>query len=216
MKNIILSFITGLLAGIALTLSLQSCNGDSYKRAQSKTVAQETEKQVAKSEINYVRSYDSLKTQSAKLESLVQGTRVELEKAKQKSYALQKTVNRFSDLQLEKQTSVKTIAKTPCDSLAVTVGDLIQTSDLRDSLYETQATNLGAQVKNKDAALSLKVSQYQDIKAAFMKGLDEQAATTKENKALNRQLKRQKVKSKLLSAAILVLSGAAANYMMHH
>lgn len=215
MKNIILSFITGLLAGIALVLSLQSCNGDPYKPVKPKTVEQETEQQVAKSETDFTRSFDSLKTKSTKLETLLQGTRAELEKARQNASTLQKTVYRLSDLQLEKQTS-KTIAKTPCDSLAVTVDDFIQTSDLRDSLYETQATNLGAQVKNKDAALSLKTSQYQDIKAAFMKGLDEQAATAKENKVLNRQLKRQKVKSKLLSAAILVLSGAAANYMMHH
>lgn len=216
MKNNILSFLFGLLLGIALTLLFQFLTIDDYMPPVKKVEIKSIEKQVAKSEVNYAKTVDSLRSQSVKLQVQLSDTKTELTKAKQRAYSLQVTVYELLDKRLENESNGNANNTTSCDSLIVTVEDLMQSSSLKDSLYEKANCNLEEQVKNKDSTIALKEAQYLDIKSAFKKSIENQNELLDQNKLLDKQVKKQKFKSKVLSAALFILTGAAANYIIHH
>jgi regulator of replication initiation timing len=179
-------------------------------------ITNELKKEVAKSEISYSKAVDSLKVQSVKLLSDLSDTKKELSRAKQKNYSLQLTVYDLIDKQSETKTVGGVENNNGCDSLIVTVEKLMQSSTEKDSLYEKTTVNLEDQLKNKDSTITLKEKQYGDIKSAFTKSIETSNEVSAQNKLLTKQVKRQKFKSKVLSAATLILTGAATNYLIHH
>ena len=216
MKNNILSFLFGLLLGIALTFLFQFLMIDDYTPPVKKVEIKSIEKQVAKSEVNYEKTVDSLRSQSVKLQVQLSDTKTELTKAKQRAYSLQVTVYELLDKRLENEANGNANNTTSCDSLIVTVEDLMHSSSVKDSLYEKVNSNLEEQVKNKDSTIALKEAQYLDIKSAFKKSIENQNELLDQNRLLDKQVKKQKFKSKVLSAALFILTGAAANYIIHH
>lgn len=174
-----------------------------------KELPKKLETQVSKSETVYAKTFDSLKKQSVKLGTELKETKSELEKAKQKNYSLQVQVYSL----LDRQT---TTTDSSCDSLITTVEYLMQSSTEKDSLYENVTSNLEQQLSNKDSTNAIKDKQYQEIKIAFTKSIDGQKELIDQNKILNKQFKRQKLKSKVLGAALLIFAGAATNYLLHH
>jgi hypothetical protein len=216
MRNLFYSFITGLLLGIALTLHGLSCTNKPTTPAAPGPSPKVIVKELSDAEKNYSKRADSLHTQSLKLQLQLTATIGELEVAKQRVKTLQQTVKDLIQKSSVNSNAVSNPVITPCDSLAFAADQLIESSNKKDSLYEQQAVSLELQVGNRDSVIALKTAQYTDIKSAFTKALDLQSTITTQNKDLNRQLRRQKFKSKLLTAAMLILSGAAANYMIHH
>ena len=216
MKNNILSFLFGLLLGIALTLLFQFLMIDDYTPPVKKIEIKSIEKQVSTSEVNYAKTVDSLRNQSVKLQVQLSDTKTELSKAKQRAYSLQVTVYELLDKRLENEANGNANNATSCDSLIVTVEDLMHSSSVKDSLYEKVNSNLEEQVKNKDSTIALKEAQYLDIKSAFKKSIENQNELLDQNRLLDKQVKKQKFKSKVLSAALFILTGAAANYIIHH
>lgn len=216
MKNNILSFLFGLLLGIALTLLFQFLMIDDYTPPVKKIEIKSIEKQVSTSEVNYAKTVDSLRNQSVKLQVQLSDTKTELSKTKQRAYSLQVTVYELLDKRLENEANGNANNATLCDSLIVTVEDLMHSSSVKDSLYEKVNSNLEEQVKNKDSTIALKEAQYLDIKSAFKKSIENQNELLDQNRLLDKQVKKQKFKSKVLSAALFILTGAAANYIIHH
>jgi hypothetical protein len=179
-------------------------------------VSTELKKEVTKAEVNYSKTFDSLKTRSVKLQSELTDTKTELSRAKQKNYSLQLTIYDLIDKQAEGKQRDNADMNDNCDSLIVTVEQLMQSSSEKDSLYEKATSNLENQLKNRDSTITLKEKQYVEIKSAFTKSIENSNELTSQNKAFSKQVKRQKFKSKVLSAALFILAGAAANYIIHH
>lgn len=120
------------------------------------------------------------------------------------------------DKHSENKEVYKTETDNDCDSLIVAVEELMQSSSEKDSLYEHTLINMQDQLKNKDFTITLKDKQYAEIKSAFEKTIEGNDVLTVQNRSLAKQAKRYKVKSKVLSAALLLLTGAATNYIIHH
>lgn len=214
MKYYFAAFIIGLLVGIAI--SFLYCTSLSNEPS-SKPIAKATtelKKEVAKTEVSYSKSVDSLKKQSVKLQSELTDTKTELSKAKHKNYSLQLTIYDLIDRQAQSKQSSDT--NDNCDSLIVTVEQLMQSFSEKDSLYEQATTNLEDQLKNKDSTITLKEKQYTQIKSAFDKSLQSSNELSGINKQLIKEVKRQKFKSKILSAAFFIVTGVAANYLIQH
>jgi hypothetical protein len=214
MKYYFAAFVIGLIVGIAISfLYCTTLNNPPPSKPIAK-ITTELKKEVAKSEVNYSKAVDSLEKQSVKLQFELADTKTELSKAKQKNYSLQLTIYGLIDKQSEgKQLGDN---NNDCDSLIVTVEQLMQSSSEKDRIYEKTTTNLEDQLKNRDSTIILKERQYTDIKSAFDKSLQSSNEVVTLNKQLNKQVKRQKFKSKVLSAALFILTGAAANYIIHH
>lgn len=214
MKYYIITFILGVAFGLFVSFMYCTMLNDSSPSKPITKITTELKKDVAKSEVNYSKAVDSLRLQSGKLQSELSDTKTELSKAKQKNYSLQLTIYDLIDKQAEiKQESN---ANDNCDSLIVTVEQLMQSSSEKDSLYEKATINLEDQLKNKDSTITLKDKQYNEIKTAFSKSIENSNGLLSQNKLLTKQVKRQKFKSKILSAALFILTGAAANYIIHH
>jgi len=216
MKYNLLCFAVGVLLGLFLGVVYCTATFNNNSSPLPIPSAKELQKEVTHFETGYRKSFDSLKNESAKLGSALNMAKTELQHAKQRSQLLQGEVYGLLDSQFKKQQSDTIAAITSCDSLAVTVRELIQANELKDTLYEHVTANLEDQVKNKDSTIALKDSQYSQLKTAFDHGVNNQTFLAEQNKLLNKEYKRQKLKSKFLSATLFVLSGAAAAYLLRH
>jgi hypothetical protein len=102
----------------------------------------------------------------------------------------------------------------PCDSLANEVSEYIEENELKDSLYETQISKLDSTITIKDSMIQLKSKMHIDLSNTISKLLNNQEALLRENKTLQKQFKRQKRKSKLVTVGLMILSATAANYLL--
>lgn len=216
MKYNLLCFAVGVLLGLFLGLVYCTATFNNDSLLLPIPSAKELQKEVTHFETGYRKSFDSLKNESAKLGSALNMAKAELQQAKKRSQLLQGQVYRLLDSRFEKQQSDTVVSITSGDSLAVTVSDLMQANEQRDTLYEHVTANLEDQVKNKDSILALKDSQYSQLKTAFDHSVNNQTFLVEQNKLLNKEYKKQKLKSKFLSATLFVLSGAAATYLLRH
>jgi hypothetical protein len=215
MKYYVIVFTLGLLLGLFFSFMYRTLLIDPIKPPVSKRSVVELKKEVAQSEINYSKAFDSLKTKSTKLENVLAGTKKSLTEAKKKNQSLTIQVYALIDKQ-KVQVFDKIEDDTSCDSLITTVEYVMQSSSEKDSLYDVAVLNLEDQLKNKDSTLALKDEQYQNLKSSFDKSLSNQQLLLDENKLLGKQVKKQKFKSKVLSAVLFIFSGAAINHFIKH
>lgn len=216
MKYYFATFVIGLAVGLAISfLYCTSLNNPPPSKPIAK-VKTELRKEVAKSEVGYSKAVDSLKNNSVKLRSELADAKKHLARAKQKNSSLQLAIYDLIDRQAQSQENELAVDENKCDSIFTTVTALMQTSSDKDSLYEKVAINLEEQLKNRDSTIVLKDKQYSEIKSAFTKSIENSNELCKQNKLLTKQVKRQKFKSKLLTGALMILTGAAVNYFIHH
>lgn len=214
MKYYLITFVLGVAFGFFVSFMYCTIGSDVPPSKPIAKVTKELKKEVAKSEVNYTKSVDSLKHRSAKLQVELSDTKRELTKAKQKNYSLQLAVYDLLDKKLaDKQANAN--SDSSCDSLIFTVDQLIESSSAKDSLYEKITINLEDQLRNKDSTIEIKEKQYSEVKSAFTKTIESANDLSTQNDLLAKQVKKQKFKSKILSAALFVLTGAAANYLIH-
>lgn len=216
MKNILISFLLGLALGITFTALYPLMASNTSSSSEGKALAKELTKQVNQSEKSYAQSVDSFKVKSSKLQSELTDSKAELNKAKQKSRLLQTAIYELLDKQPTEDRGDSMLYERPCDSLIEKVKSLVQSSNEKDSLYERIAFNMEEQLTGKDSIIFLKDQRYQEIRSAFNQSIKNQNDLAQENKQLNRKVRKQKLKSKVLSTALLILGGAATNYLLRH
>jgi len=205
-------FLFGVAFGLFLSAMYSKLLIDVPLPPVSKQPAVELKKEVEKQETSYAKRFDSLKKQSHHLEVALIDAKASLAKAKQNSRKLKLQVCQMIENGRYPIDSI--IGNAPyCDSLVVAVEYLMQSSVEKDSLYEKVTVNLEDQLKNKDSTISLKDEQYAVVKTAFNKSLANQEVLVNQNKLLNKQVRKQKLKSKILSAVLLMVTGAAANHL---
>lgn len=217
MTNIKSIFILalGIIIGISFTNLFKGCGNGTVPIATVKNVKPSAiEKQAEKAEEKYQLQIDSLNATSVALNKQLKVTTQTLTTVKKKNLVLQTQVYDLIDRGQGNTDSLQII--NDCDSLKTKVVELIQSGNEKDSLYEDANANLDAQLKNKDSTIQVKDIEYQTLKTSFKESLSQQQILYDQNKGYQKQFKRQKVKSKLLSAALLIISGAAVNYLIHH
>lgn len=215
MKYNLLCFAIGVLFGTFLSLVYCTAALGINQPLIPVASPEELKKEVEQTETVYAKSFDTLKKHSDKLRTELATTKVDLQQAKQRSKALQGQVYSLLDSRFEKQRANATATSLPCDTLATAIDELMQANATKDTLYEQMTANLEEQIRNKDTTIALKDAQYADLQNAFNKSIESQELLAAQNKLLNKEYKKQKVKSKLLSAVLFALSGAAATYFLH-
>jgi len=165
-------------------------------------------------EAHFQGKVDSLTRNNNVLAGKVGNTKAELQKAKQDNKVLLELVDTLLAHSANTTDTATKLAQ--CDSLSETVQDLIVSSNTRDSLYEDLTTTLQAQVNNKDSVIGTQQEQYNTLKLSFDKSLAQQDVLSIQNLSLEKQVKRHKIKNKLLSAGVFILSGIAAYQLLQH
>jgi hypothetical protein len=204
----------GIIAGVSCTMFFGSNNAQKPIYTTTFQSPADLKNSSVVIEAHFQNKVDSLMQSNSTLVHKVGNTKSELQKAKQDNKVLLELVDTLiAHANSTTDTAVK-IAE--CDSLSSTVQDLINSTNTRDSLYEDLTTALQAQVNNKDSVISTQVEQYNCIKLSFDKSLAQQDFLLGQNLMLDKQLKKFKIKNKLLSAGVFILSGIAAYQLLHH
>jgi hypothetical protein len=212
--NRIIFLVLGLIMGIGGTMFFGSDKTQKPIYATTLQSPADLKNNSVLVEAHFQSKLDSLTQSNNTLVHRVGNTKSELQKAKQDNKVLLELVD---TLIAHANSTTDTAAKlADCDSLSSTVQDLISSTNTRDSLYEDLTTALQAQVNNKDSVISTQVEQYNCIKLSFDKSLAQQDFLLGQNLMLDKQLKKFKIKNKLLSAGVFILSGIAAYQLLHH
>lgn len=214
MKVGLIIFTIGVLFGLFLSFMWRTLTIDIPVSTAPTLSPVELKKEVVASETVYAKSYDSLKKKSIVLTNELTDAKSALASAKQKNSLLKEEVNSLVVKRIDTKLSASVPYDSSCDSLMTAVEYMMQSSMERDSLYETITGNLEEQIETKDSIITLQNSQYQDIKSVFEKSLQNQQTLLDENKLLHKQAKKQKFKSKILSAVLFIFSGAAVNHII--
>jgi hypothetical protein len=173
-------------------------------------------KQVSTIEKQNQQKEDSLNLCNDRLNIQLKQTETALGKARKRNNQLQQQVYTLIDRQgIYKEEKDTASYYSNCDSLAKLTSQLIFYTDEQDSLSQISIQTLGAQVQNKDAAIVLKLSQYQSLKTALTQSLSQQLGLEKETKQLRNKIRRHRFWGKVKTAGLLVLSGLAARQLMH-
>ena len=172
------------------------------------------QKEVAKVESNFQTKIDLLKINSEALNKKLSSNKIALAQAKNKNTILQTQVYDLID---NRNSIVDTSQmERGCETLEEKVIELIAENDFKDGLYESIDSTTKVELENKDAIISIKDSMYNALKNSFAVSINQQQILFNQNKMFVKKLKRQRLKSKLLTAGTLILAGAAANYIIHH
>ncbi len=219
MKNFktIITLIIGITIGFSFCqLFHRNADDSDIPAATLQADASTIKTEVAKIEKQYQQKEDSLNEHNDSLGSRLKQTETALTKAKRKNGELQQQVYTLIDRQsIFKQEKDTASYFSNCDSLARLTSQLIIYSAEKDSLSQISIETLGSQVQNRDSAIVLKLSQYQQIKTTLSQTLSNQQALEKEVKQLRKKFKRQRFWGKLKNAGLLILSGFAAKQLQH-
>lgn len=202
--------VIGIIIGISFSNLFKGCN-DTV--TQTKTFKPETLKnQSVKADEIYQHQIDSLQVSSNGLAKKLAGTKQILSQVSKKNKLLQMQVYELIDRTPVNADTIQT--QSNCDSLKVTVAELLQSDDLKDSLFTDVNNNLETQIKNKDSTLMIKDMELHALRISLDQSITEQQFLYDQNKTYQKQFRQQKVKGKLLSVGALILSGMAAAYLI--
>lgn len=219
MKNVktIITLLIGATIGFSFCQLFHSNPSDDTTpvaavESNSKTLT----KQVSTMEKQYQQKEDSLNHCNDRLNIQLKQTENALGKVRKRNSQLQQQVYTLIDRQgIYKEEKDTAGYYSNCDSLAKLTSQLIFYTGEQDSLNQISIQTLGEQVQNKDAAIVLKLSQYQSLKAALNQSLSQQQGLEKEAKQLRKKIRRHRFWGKVKTAGLLMLSGLAAKQLMH-
>lgn len=103
-----------------------------------------------------------------------------------------------------------------CDSIAQTATELLHSSEEKDSLYQSLTGVLEQQVINRDSTIAEHVQRNNYLQINYDRSLMQQQVLISDNLVLHKQVKRTRVKNRLLTAGLLILGGTATSSLLHH
>lgn len=214
MKNYLILFSIGLLIGLFISFTYYSNTVEKQLSKWEAAAPKQLQTKVIVAEKAYSQKSDSFQKQNVSLQAALKATKRELATAKEKVHSLHLTLYELLDERFEDASVSSAEMDASPDSLATHVADLMQISIEKDSLYESAITNLEVQANIKDSVIAIKDQQYSQIKASFEESIRGQEVLLQQNKQMDKKVRRQKLKSKLLSGALLVITGAATTIFL--
>jgi hypothetical protein len=214
--------------GSVLTLVLSGkCSNDETNK--NVVAAKNLEKQMQDKETAYQSRISELQKKNQNLMQELSSVKVELISFKLKTKTKEATIKKLIQPKAAPGLPARDLLKkvngssvsidsslSPCDSLAYEISGYIEDNIIKDSLYETQIGIQENVIATMDAVITTKDSLYRDIKSSFTTSLMQQELLAGQNNLLQKQLKRQKRRSKLLTIGTMILSGIATNYLLNH
>ncbi len=169
---------------------------------------------VAMSEVYYQDVVDSLQNSNESLSEKVDATRSELKQAKAHGAFLAALVDTLlTNYSTTNDTGQKL---TYCDSLSLLVEDVLYTSSVKDSLYDSILVAQHQELMNKDQIILAGELKYDGLKFSFDQSIAQQDMLLDNNILLDKRLKHSRTKSKILSALVVILAGVTSAIALNH
>jgi hypothetical protein len=102
-----------------------------------------------------------------------------------------------------------------CDTLKQQTLYLLQQNNLKDRLCEQQTNELSAIVINRDMLIDADEKRSMELKLLLTNSMQAQDNLVQQNNSLSKTIRRKTAVNHLLSAGLLVVSGAAAILFLH-
>jgi hypothetical protein len=224
-KSSITLLFLGLIIGFCLSFLFNGCGNETAVAHEKIIQPKDLKKESDKKEASYQAKISELENKNVQLQQELKSTKEQLLKIKSKIKQRESNIKKLIEpkgypakelLQKVKSAIIVDTSLSPCDSLVQEVSEYMQENEIKDSLYESQISKQDSMMAGKDSVIEVKTQLHRDLQLFFDQSLQQQQTLIKENTQLRKQFKRQKVKSKLISLGVLVLSGLTANYIINH
>jgi hypothetical protein len=217
-KNNFLFLCFGIVLGIALALTLQkSWDGATSAIADSASATSvDYAQQVCSMEATFNLQQDSLKEVANRLEVDLGSTKTKLKTAVHRSQHLQLQMYDLLDTRFQKQFTDSSGAPSPCDSMMESISAYIDANQEKDSLQAEVQKTLEGQLTVKDDQLQLQTVAYNQLHSAFDSTILQNQDLLQNNQRLEKGLKKQRTRTRIVAAALVFITGLGANYLLHH
>lgn len=187
--------------------------------------AKQLNREVSLIEKGYQNQINVLKDQYTGLQAQLSSTQKLLDQAKQlirqKEAKINKiilTSNNYQKDLLPTESSVALFdgVDSPCDSLKIEITGYIDENHRKDSLYETQLAQLDSVVGIKDTIIHANEGLYNSLREVYNTAITDQQVLQDENRLLKKREKRRRLKAKLTTIGVAILSAFSLSYILHH
>lgn len=204
-KTIIITFLFGLISALSTYLLFDSMEGFRKEIKESKIATQEMKQQVSSIEASYQEQIRYWIGKNMVLQNRIQQTDLELERSRMKEKSMQ---GKILSLISESNTMTDTFSiVSNCDTLKERITEFIAETNIKDSLCNAEITDLKTVILNQDSAMVVCQSSFTMLKQVTDSSFALQTRLTDELNRANKQLRKERRKSKLLTAGIMILSG---------
>jgi hypothetical protein len=211
-KTIIITILFSLLSAISTYLLFNSMEGFKTEIRESKNVVKELKVQVSNIEENYKNQIQYWVVKNNALVNQIQNTEVALTQSTQKVNSLQgKIQSMISESKTLKDT---TDIITNCDSLKTQVTQFISETNVRDSLCDNEIADLKCVIQNKDSLVAVCENSFSMLRQVADSSLAQQKELADKLKLADKKIRRSNLKTKFLSAGLLILSGVTATLLI--
>ncbi|MBL7730349.1 MAG: hypothetical protein JNM88_04160 [Chitinophagaceae bacterium] len=205
--------VCGIAGGVALSsLFRGGCNNAAVKKTVTIKQVNDLEEKTIRREKTIQLRIDSINKAAALLTSEILSLNNLLEKAKKQSLQLQTIVTYEA---LKKPAPGDTLLRTQdCDTLRKTALQFIQATIEKDSLYEAVSNRQEQRITQKDSLVSLHRQQYNALRLSFDESITQQKLLVDQNRSFQKQLRKQRIKNKLLSGLTIIAAGITTSYLL--
>lgn len=215
--------ISGFILGFFTAFFFMPGNPDTNTSRSSAATTKQLSKEVATIEKNYQNRIVVLQTRNSELQQKLTTTQSSLEQAKQSVKQKEGAVKKLAQANntLKRKRSIENynipfFDEPPCncDSLKIEVVEYINENHRKDSLYEIQLSTMDSVVVVKDSIVHTTEGLYNSLHQIYDKAIAAQQVLQNENHVLKKKEKRRKVKNKIITAGLMILTGTAANFLL--
>jgi hypothetical protein len=211
-RTVIITFLFGAFSAISTYLLFDSLEGFRKEIKESKITIREMQEQVGNIENKYQSEIHYWIQKNISLQNRIQQTEVALEQSRQKEKSLQ---GKIVSLITESKTLTDTFSiVTNCDTLKEKVTLFMAEANIKDSLCTSEITDLKEVIQNQDSAMAVCQNSFSMLKQVTDNSLAFQEKLTDELNSINKKLKRERIKSKFLTAGVMILTGATTFFLL--
>ncbi len=180
----------------------------------------EVQKQLAVMQVKYEQKVQELSQRNDSLVTQLSQKKASLKKSADKVLVLQTQVKDlikdYAAIDSAATETVDTAALlTNCEEMQTKVSDLIDESNVKDSIAYSVISSMEDEIKNKDSTIDLHKFQYQLTKSKLSDVLTTNLFLTEQNKDLKKQVRKKKFGNFMLKAGMVILSGITLKSIIH-
>ncbi len=221
LRNVLSLVLLGFVLGFFASFSFTGCNKTLTSKTEVVVKPKELKKQADAIQENNQKQIADLQDQNIELLQNLEVTQGLLDQTKQVCEQKEKQIKKLTEPKGYPAKALLTKVDTSefvsnCDSLINVVNDYIEENHRKDTIYDVQLMQMDSVVTEKDDLVQSNKEAYTNLHKLFDQSLVNQESLTRENKQLQRQFKRQRLKNKLVNVGLMILSATATKYLLHH
>ncbi len=211
-RTIIITILFGIISALSTYLLFDSMEGYKSELRESKIAVKEMQQQVTAIEDKYKLEILYWQNKNFKLTQRIQQTETALEESKQKAGTLQGKIKHL----IAESTNLKDTSDivSNCDSLKTQVSQFIAETTIKDSLCDSEISDLKEVIQNKDSAMAVCQSSFASMLQVMNSSLDQQKDLADKLSLAEKEIRKGNRRTKFLSAAVFILSGVTTTLLL--